>query len=77
MATPSPKTIAHRSQVERGEFDVHQTTDRHGSSALHFAAGSGHVHVCAYLIDMLGVQLSQVPRGQMASMPADHLVLTG
>ena len=35
-------------------------TDRHGSHALHWAAGSGHVDVCALLVDDLGVGVSDV-----------------
>mmetsp|Transcript_28567 Transcript_28567/g.53921 ORF Transcript_28567/g.53921 Transcript_28567/m.53921 type:complete len:487 (+) Transcript_28567:361-1821(+) len=31
--------------------DASITADRHGSSALLWAAGSGHLHVCKYLVD--------------------------
>jgi len=33
--------------------------DRHGSSALHYAAGSGRLDVCTYLVDELGVPPTQ------------------
>ena len=45
--------------TSRGAFDAQTTVDRHGSSALHFAAGGGHVELCSYLVDELGVKLAQ------------------
>ncbi|KAL1520137.1 hypothetical protein AB1Y20_023609 [Prymnesium parvum] len=56
-----------RRLVGEGRFDAHATVDRHGSSALHFAAGGGHVEVCAYLVDELGVSLTQAPLRNLSS----------
>ena len=39
--------------------DIRNVTDRHGSSALHYAAGAGHLDVCAYLVDEIGVPVVQ------------------
>lgn len=36
-------------------WDAAGTRDRNGSSALLWAAGGGHLHVCRYLVDELGV----------------------
>eukprot|EP00965_Chrysotila_dentata_P259111 6213452-Pleurochrysis_carterae.AAC.2 len=33
-------------------------TDRHGSNCLHWAAGGGHVSVCSYLVESLGVPVN-------------------
>mmetsp|Transcript_23504 Transcript_23504/g.37764 ORF Transcript_23504/g.37764 Transcript_23504/m.37764 type:complete len:445 (+) Transcript_23504:143-1477(+) len=39
-----------RKLVKLGEFDPKHTIDRHGSTALLWAAGSGHLHVCKWLV---------------------------
>lgn len=38
-----------------GVFDPTRCVDRHGSNALHWAAGSGHLGVCKHLVDACGV----------------------
>eukprot|EP00873_Tetraselmis_striata_P000299 jgi/Tetstr1/420563/TSEL_011653.t1 len=40
-------------------WDPLVAVDRHGSSALHFAAGAGHLEVCQFLVDECGVPASQ------------------
>ena len=42
-----------------GGWDARGVVDRHGSSALHYAAGSGHLSVCLFLVDELGVPAEQ------------------
>ena len=44
-----------RDLCARGVFDPRTCVDRHGSNALHWAAGSGHLHVCKHLVDTCGV----------------------
>ena len=39
-----------------------EDADRHGSSALMWAAGGGHEDVCRYLVDVLQVPVTQVQR---------------
>jgi ankyrin repeat protein len=41
-------------------WDATSDVDRHGSSALMWAAGSGHLQVCKYLVEVLGVPPGQV-----------------
>mmetsp|Transcript_38496 Transcript_38496/g.108805 ORF Transcript_38496/g.108805 Transcript_38496/m.108805 type:complete len:491 (-) Transcript_38496:232-1704(-) len=40
-------------------WDPVTATDRHGSTALHYAAGAGHLQVCRYLIKDCGVPAGQ------------------
>ena len=40
-------------------FNAASVFDRHGSSALMYAAGSGHLDICKYLVDELGVPAMQ------------------
>ena len=40
-------------------WSARDVRDRHGSSALHYAAGSGRLAVCAYVVDELGVPVDQ------------------
>ena len=47
-----------RSLVVDG-WNALQVADRHGSSALHYAAGSGRLDVCMYLVDEVGVPATQ------------------
>lgn len=47
-----------RELVVRG-WSARDVTDRHGSSALHYAAGSGHLRICEYIVDSLGVPAGQ------------------
>ena len=42
-----------------GGWKAKDVVDRHGSSALHYAAGSGYLSVCAFLVDELGVPADQ------------------
>ena len=42
-------------RLVRGGWDALHTVDRHGSNALHYAAGSGRLEACAFLVDELGV----------------------
>lgn len=39
----------------RRVFDPTRCVDRHGSNALHWAAGSGHLGACKHLVDACGV----------------------
>lgn len=47
-------------QLVAGGWCATDVVDRHGSSALHYAAGSGRLDVCKYLMDELGVPAGQV-----------------
>ena len=47
-----------RKLVSQG-WSALEVVDRHGSSALHYAAGSGRLSVCKYLVDVLGVPAGQ------------------
>jgi ankyrin repeat protein len=44
--------------LHAGTFQPASSCDRHGSSALMFAAGQGHLHVCRYLVDQCRVDPS-------------------
>jgi len=44
-----------KSLVEEGGWDPKTSFDRHGSSALLWAAGGGHLQVCQYLVDRCNV----------------------
>eukprot|EP00039_Didymoeca_costata_P007897 m.105017 g.105017 ORF g.105017 m.105017 type:complete len:502 (+) comp13865_c0_seq4:217-1722(+) len=37
-----------------------QSVDRHGSNALHYAAGGGHKTVCEYLVNVMGLSVHTV-----------------
>lgn len=52
----------------RGVFDPRRCVDRHGSNALHWAAGSGHLGTCKHLVDACGVDArsTQVKDGRNA-----------
>lgn len=41
--------------VETKGWDPARVTDRHGSNALHWAAGSGQLDACRYLVETLGM----------------------
>ena len=43
--------------VRTESWDAASDRDRHGSSALMWAAGGGHLATCKYLVDELGVPL--------------------
>mmetsp|Transcript_13895 Transcript_13895/g.32803 ORF Transcript_13895/g.32803 Transcript_13895/m.32803 type:complete len:235 (-) Transcript_13895:639-1343(-) len=45
--------------VDSGGLDPAADTDRHGSTALHFAAGAGQLEVCRYLVERCGVAPDQ------------------
>jgi len=58
-----------RQLVDDECFDAATTCDRHGSTALMYAAGSGHVQVCTYLVDTCGVDVAYAqPDGRTAFM---------
>lgn len=58
-----------RKMVDSGTCDPAATCDRHGSTALMYAAGGGHVSVCAYLIETCGVDAAYAqPDGRTAFM---------
>ena len=48
-----------RALVAGGCWSAHDVVDRHGSTALHYAAGSGQMAVCEYLVDELNVLPTQ------------------
>eukprot|EP00939_MAST-03C_sp_MAST-3C-sp1_P002991 g2991.t1 len=48
-----------RDLVEGGQWDALKEMDRHGSCALHYAAGSGHVDVVSYLVEKLGENVNR------------------
>eukprot|EP00929_Paragymnodinium_shiwhaense_P046990 TRINITY_DN23872_c0_g1_i1.p1 TRINITY_DN23872_c0_g1~~TRINITY_DN23872_c0_g1_i1.p1 ORF type:complete len:470 (+),score=73.56 TRINITY_DN23872_c0_g1_i1:111-1520(+) len=41
--------------VARGTWDPLTSSDTHGNGALHWAAGSGHLHVCRWLVESCGM----------------------
>ena len=43
-----------------GHWDIESTTDRHGSNALCWASGSGHLDVVLYLLDECGLDPTKV-----------------
>ena len=54
-------------------WDPSTHVDRNGSCALHYAAGAGHVHLCAYLLDECAVDVNQrVTRGRRDGRTALH-----
>ena len=50
-----------RSMAERG-VDIASARDRHGSGALLWAAGGGHLDVCRWLIESVGMEASASKR---------------
>lgn len=48
-----------RSLVDTSSWDPLQAVDHHGNGPLHWAAGSGHLDVCKWLVEEAGVALAQ------------------
>ena len=51
--------LARLRELVASGFDPRTATDRHGSTALHWAAGGGALAVVRYLVDECGVDVSQ------------------
>lgn len=50
-------------------WNPHVASDKHGSTALMWAAGEGHLHVCKYLVDVCGVNALEKKGGKRMRHP--------
>eukprot|EP00603_Paraphysomonas_imperforata_P007076 CAMPEP_0114435162 /NCGR_PEP_ID=MMETSP0103-20121206/12669_1 /TAXON_ID=37642 ORGANISM="Paraphysomonas imperforata, Strain PA2" /NCGR_SAMPLE_ID=MMETSP0103 /ASSEMBLY_ACC=CAM_ASM_000201 /LENGTH=357 /DNA_ID=CAMNT_0001605141 /DNA_START=121 /DNA_END=1194 /DNA_ORIENTATION=+ len=45
-------------------WNAHVACDKHGNTALMWAAGEGHLHICKYLVDVCGVNVHEMKGGK-------------